>query len=410
MAGYERPEFDRRWSHMPLTRITPEQELLLLCIRPDLREAERERAEALLAGKLDWPLLLAQARQQKVLPLLCMQLTRNFINAIPEEAADALKRPLLHGSARNLYLSHQLLGLLELFAGRNIRAVPFKGPVLSEYLFGDINCRTSVDLDILVAGNDLEQAILLLRENGYAFDIDLDLPQFLRLARQGFHAMLIKQGAASCPVELHWELTGRYFSRDMLMEEVQTRLRTVRFQGRDILALSPEDLLLYLCIHASRHYWLQLDFVVCVAALLRKEPRLDWDLIFRLAGSYGAVRMVLLGCHLAREFLGAELRGTVTEMMGRCPQVLAAGRWIMDDLFTDPQDKMRKLTYRAEVRYHWLIMDTLPGRLRYCLRLPLSPTHSDWQWLRLPAPLAGLYYLLRPFRLGLKYLRRIMTK
>ncbi|HBI15584.1 MAG TPA: hypothetical protein DDY20_08745 [Desulfobulbaceae bacterium] len=386
--------------------LRPEHELLLLCCRSELAGTELEQAARLLARQPDWNVLLDAARCHKVFPLLYATLARHFPAAVPARLADGLKREYLGNTARNLLLSRQLLHILELFAAAGIRAVPFKGPLLSDVLFGDINCRTSQDLDILVAKSDLEQAVLLLRSDGFSFDIDLDLHQFLRLAGQGFHAVLIRAGSP-CPVELHWELSGRYFSRDMVMEEVQARLRKTRFMGRDVLDLSPEDLLVYLCIHGNRHLWMQLDLISCIAGLLRKETGLDWDLVFRGADYYGARRMVLLGCYLAGKLLGVELNSSaVAEKMADWPALRGIGDKVIHDLFAGPEERLQKPTYWDEVRYHRQTMDNFTDWLRFSMRIVLQPTHSDWQWLRLPVSMAWLYYVLRPLRLGMKYVKR----
>ena len=47
--------------------------------------------------------------------------------------------------------------------------------------------------------------------------------------------------------------------------------------GKDGRTLSPEDLLLALCVHGSVHMWSSLRWVADVARLLERSPQLDWN-------------------------------------------------------------------------------------------------------------------------------------
>jgi hypothetical protein len=51
-------------------------------------------------------------------------------------------------------------------------------------------------------------------------------------------------------------------------------------------------------------------------------------------------------------------------------------------------------------------LDGTRARVRFHLRLALTPTLEDWAFIKLPHRLQFLYYLTRPLRLAKKYLRR----
>jgi hypothetical protein len=383
--------------------------LLLLCSRSVLTESQVERAGYLLAQKPDWQLLARTAQSHRVFPLLYINLVRHFQEAVPDHIAGELKTLYLKNSAFNLFLSYQLLHFLGLFEAQQIIAVPFKGPVLAEYLFGDINCRTFVDLDILIAKEDLEKSVLLLQSAGLRFDIDLNLEQYLKLVRGGYHVGLIKENM-SFMVELHWEMTGRYLSRKIMLNDVQSRLRKVRFLEQEVISLGPADLLVYLCIHGSRHRWMHLDFISCVAALLMKEKELDWDLAYRVADGCGGRRMLLLGCYLVREVLGAELNSAIAGKIEEDPVVKGVGDKVVNMLFADIEANWAQMSYWQEIKYQWQTMDTVLDCLRLSMKPLFQTTHSDWEWLRLPAAMSWLYYLLRPVRLGVKYARKLVGR
>jgi hypothetical protein len=75
--------------------------------------------------------------------------------------------------------------------------------------------------------------------------------------------------------------------------------------GQPVMALSPEDLLPYPCLHACRHMWEQLKWVGDVALLIATP--LDWPRIWARAEADGCVRAMSVALCLARGVWGAEL-------------------------------------------------------------------------------------------------------
>ena len=62
--------------------------------------------------------------------------------------------------------------------------------------------------------------------------------------------------------------------------------------------MAPEELLIILCVHGSKHAWERLKWVVDVAELLRSQ-RLNWKRVFSTATKWKCRRMALLGLAFA---------------------------------------------------------------------------------------------------------------
>ena len=69
-----------------------------------------------------------------------------------------------------------------------------------------------------------------------------------------------------------------------------------------VMGLCPEDLLILLCVHGSKHAWEQLKWTCDVAELVRRRPTLDWSRILFQADEWGCRRIVLLGLGMANSF------------------------------------------------------------------------------------------------------------
>jgi hypothetical protein len=140
---------------------------------------------------------------------------------------------------------------------------------------------------------------------------------------------------------------------------------------------------------------------------VKKKTNLDWDLVWQLARQLGALKMVVLGLLLAREMLGLVLPGKVEEKIAEYPRVKNISENIAGKMLSISESSPLRMNYWENVVFHYDIMDRRKDWLRCCLRSLSNPTHSDWLWIRLPASLSVLYYILRPLRLVGKYSRKL---
>jgi hypothetical protein len=87
-------------------------------------------------------------------------------------------------------------------AAAGIRSTTLKGPALSEVLYGDPGRRPSSDIDLLIAREQLNDAVEVVRELGYEAPIDHVTDDGLPL----LHFALVHAHGQLLPVELHWRI------------------------------------------------------------------------------------------------------------------------------------------------------------------------------------------------------------
>jgi hypothetical protein len=87
--------------------------------------------------------------------------------------------------------------------------------------------------------------------------------------------------------------------------------------GVEVLALSPEDLLLHLCLHACyQHLLTRLSCFIDIAESVQCfGVRMDWVQFAARASAWGAARYVGLALHLARTMLGARVPDRALERL-----------------------------------------------------------------------------------------------
>ena len=275
--------------------------------------------------------------------------------------------------------------------------------MLAAVLYGNVARRESTDLDILVRRPDVERAKKLLRSRGYRPELSVEAGHEGALLASGYHYALRRDDGLA--VELHWDLAPREFPYPLDAEEVWTRLRPVRLGGRTVYTLGSEDLLLLLSAHGAEHCWWRRQWVADVAELIGREDGLDWDAIVGRARARGAERMLLLGLWLAHQLLDAPTPESLLARARADPTVRALADDVSARLRTSqpaPLDRWPTHLFHLRVRERWR------DRARYVWYVVTTPTPADWAFVRLPAGLHFLYYVIRPVRLAVKYSRLLL--
>jgi len=370
--------------------VSPELGCLLLLARGDLTTEEQGSARQLLAQPLAWRVIARSAHEHGVFPTVARNLRRLGWPHVPEAIRNELEATERLNAVRNRLLARGLVRILGRFAHAEIPVIPLKGVALAESLYGDASLRVCSDLDILVPEHAVGRAVELLQTDGFrgsdryvaeATEIDL-------LLRSNMEYCLVSPPASFHYVlELHWDIAWRWRADSDMLDHLWTDARPGPVLGADAWVLSPEWELLYLALHAARHRWSALKWLVDIHEICVRGS-IDWAGVEDRAQRFGLERALHLTLGACRTLLGTPLP---PELERHAPprrlKVLRAapvtvGGWLEAlsavRLFSRPVDK-----------------------LRYLGRLLLRPTLAEWSVVRLPSPLRFLYYGLRPLRLGL---------
>ena len=295
-----------------------------------------------------WPEVFARAASHKVSNLVLERWWR-VTHDLPGDT-----RAVRRGAAvQNLAFEARLLELLALLETHRIEALPFKGPLLAETVFGGLCNRNFGDLDILVPGDDLPRACRLLVDLGYRPLGGVSLEDYLRITLRGGHHVGLQHERHGTYVELHWEMAGRYLPVALDFATVRPFLDRVDYRGREVWNLGPELGLLYLCVHGAREYWRILDHVVCVAWHLERRPP-DWDALLDLAQRWGGEKILLTGLGLAATLFDLVLPDRIAVLIHGSPGVRRLIARQSQRIFEDDRLAMLRLRTLPEfLRMHW---------------------------------------------------------
>ncbi len=344
--------------------MTRERELLLAACRPTPDAESTERLRELVSGALDWGLLSRAAIGHGVAALVFHRLTQRELLPAGDGRLSALRSRFFANSANSVALARELEDLLACFDAAGIAAVPYKGPAVATTLYGNLLLREFTDLDVLIREDDAINARHALMANGYEPERVLTRQQEAAARRTtGEYRFRFDRSlpAGRVALELHWRIPGTLKFDD---DAIWDRLQETQLLNRTCRQFAPEDLLLILSVHGLQHAWNTLKWIVDIAHLLDAPPavNINWPLAIAEARRVGGLRVLLVGCALARSLLGAPLPPDVVERTESDSIVSSRAKLFRDRLFDRP-------IRRVGVFNHLRMLDGGSARIRYGVSL-----------------------------------------
>ena len=391
------------------------REVLLLAAATHLSPDRVARLRRVLTPGVAWPTLVRAAMVHRVLALVYHTLKQHAADLVPDDVMHQLRTTFLAYFRLSFSIRTALPELLELLAADAIRPLVFKGPALAAAAYGDDKLRPYSDVDLLVRKDEAATAAAVLEDAG--FRICDPLPDRLYTHGRTYRLLRPWHGNAcgfvraaergdALNVDLHWGLASHYFQVALDPAGLWDRRVTVALEGGlPVETFSPEDTLLHVCLHGTKHNWRRLSYVCDVAEVLRAHPALDVDALLARAASSGCERMVHLGVAAAGQLLGAPVPAVFDRSPADRPELHALVRAIEDELFRAPR---LARTLALHVRARDRRRDAL-GTVLYRAHQAVQPSQTDRDWVRIPHSLAFLYYAVRPVRLITDALRRSAT-
>jgi hypothetical protein len=277
------------------------REAILRGLRADSnREPERLAAAFRAFTPDDWKSFLRQINSHRLAPLFyAMVEGRAGALGIPADIVEKLRAAYLNNSARNMLTYQELKRVLLAFEEDGIPVIALKGAHLAELVYKNIAARPMSDLDILIHEEDLERADRILLR--------------LRFLREERHphpapeANELHYNATNSNVRLdvHWRLLPSTYPFRIDIDSLWRHSRESSLVGVPVLTLSPEDLLLHICVHLSVHLFCSGLRNLCdISAILRLSGEtLNWPRFREQSRSWGGGNCVYLVLLLASRLL-----------------------------------------------------------------------------------------------------------
>ena len=250
----------------------------------------------------DWNDVVDVAVGHALAPLLFKRLKESDARAcVPADAWERLRLAYFDSARRNTRLFRELRTVLGCLRSAAIPVIVLKGAYLAEAVYGDVALRPMCDTDLMVPRAELPRAQAVLLDMG---GVQQQPAGNELLWREHHHPRPVVLRDLS--IELHWTITDPTEPVRIDAAGLWDRAHPATTAGVEVLALSPEDLLLHLCIHFGcvHHLTGLRSFCDITETIRRCRGEMDWLQVADSAREWGAARYVGLTLHLARSMLG----------------------------------------------------------------------------------------------------------
>jgi hypothetical protein len=377
-----------------------ELQVLISASRIFLGTEEPSHLKALVQQGVDWKKMLGLANEHGVMPLLYRAVSQNCPRAVPEDWMARLRMQYMMNAARNMKMTAELLRILEILEKSDIKAVPLKGPVLAQKLYGDVALRQFVDLDVLVAREDAEKALEVLTEKGYGGLDGLSGRKREALYKNIHHYALINRNKG-INVELHWGISPTHFRHTINVDSILERAETVTMMGKDVPNISNEDLLLLLCQHGTKHVWQRLSWINDVAKLASKK-NLNWPYAHQIAIQAKNERPFIMGLLLAKKIMHVSIPQDILESTKDIAELMKLSDEIVKLIIIEENDDVHDRALKGQL-LNRNMFDNPIDRAKFIFGLATTPTNDESIALSLPDNLFIIYNFTKPVRVMISY-------
>jgi hypothetical protein len=378
-------------------RLSPEFELVCACARVVASADGVAHSAGRISAEGDWDEVLRLAEHHSVLPLVARNLAHRG-DYVPEEIKVRLSKAYETNVRRNLWFAAELGRIADHLEREDVQAVPLKGAVLAESVYGDLALRTYNDLDFLIAPEDLAPARRALEGIGYKPSKPLSPAEERMALRTGYELSLSGEAGPNL-VELQWRVLPYFCGVDLKSNDLIARSVPVGLSGRQLRGLAPEYLFIVLCLHAAKHLWMRLLWIVDISETLRTQT-IDWEVVRSRSKELGIARMIGVSLCLAKDVLNTAIPERAQPFIGGDAAIPTLSQQFTARLASCVSYDFESLDY---FQLSMKTRERSRDQARYLWRLVWSPGPGEAQAISLPRQLFPLYRMVRIGRLLRKF-------
>lgn len=354
---------------------------------------------AVFGKPIQWKALFALAEQHGLQPLLYHTLSK-IEDRVPAAEMCSLQQIYQTNLLKSLFLSRELIRIVDHLRSAALDVLPYKGPALAEAVYGDIALRPAGDIDLFIRPSELPRIRGAVRELGYVSHSLLSSVEERAFLKSGYE-WAFDGPAGPNLLEVQWAIQPHFYAVDYNMDGLFSRALKTMVAGHEVNFPSPEDLFIVLSIHAAKHVWGRLIWLCDIARIMHTSD-LNWTWIGSQAVELGVVRILHVTALLANTLVGSSIPTAMEEHLPYDPHAPSLAEEVEKRIISGLASNVQSFDY---FRLMVQLRERKSDRVRFITRLAFTPGPSEWACLRLPRPLFPLYRLVRLSRLAAKLVR-----
>ena len=272
----------------------------------------------------NWTTIVSEASRHRIGPLLYSKIQQAETESIvPTDVVQKLREKYLANAYRNTVLFHQLSELLACLNNQDIPVILLKGAHLAEFVYKDISLRPMSDLDILVKEAHLSQAVQIAFKAGYQFFYDKKTAKEKNnrdycydVLKYYKHFQPLVHPETKCLLEIHCFITEVGSPFQIPVSALWEHAQPATLNGNTVFLLSPEDLIIHLCLHAAYDHLFDfgLGSLYDISKTIKYYGKsINWIEIRRRSAQWRTYRSLVLALYFTKKWLGTDIPEEIFE-------------------------------------------------------------------------------------------------
>jgi hypothetical protein len=310
------------------------------------------------------------------------------LEILPEDILERFAIQTRAMATQNLRYTNALITILNQFEAQDIPVLPFKGPTLSQVVYGEYVHRHYRDIDIVVPPTHMQLATSVLSDMGYESVREMTPRQRRHHFSSAKSIELQRDGVV---IELHQRLTT--VPGDIVeTSSVIDRSDSIKIEGIEVPSLQPLDRLLLLCAHGTRHHWFRLKWLCDVTYLIARHD-FDWSAVLSEAQQRQCLRRLLFGLSLVEIIFDVDLPPAVAGVV--YSDSASTHQYLVDRTYPQRLIRSHDPGVIDNLKHQLASQDSLISGLQSCWWYKMKPTPQEYTRVDLPTNLYHLYYIFR---------------
>jgi hypothetical protein len=205
--------------------------------------------------------------------------------------------------------------------------------------------------------------------------------------------------------ELHWKLFRNKFSNTQNNINIYEEIQSMNLNSYNINIFKNELLLVYLCMHGSKHKWDRIEWITDIDKLLRTSENINWKLVVEISKKYNCNKMLNLGLLLSHELYDTPIQiDSIKKIEEKYYKETI--KYILTEMSNITVFKSEFEKNYTSFKFHLNLNENLYDKFYFLKKTFLELSNDDVNFLYLNDKFAFIYYLIKPFRLSIKYIKK----
>ena len=354
---------------------------------------------------VDWPISWDLAITHKISLIVYRNISLLNLGQHLDCISEAVETFIVCQQKRNLFLTYELLKVINTLQRSHLNVIPYKGAILSQIIYKSPNLRVFDDLDIILPFIDYLKPKCILASLDYQsppYEI-LSLEQEQK-NRDYFGEYVLVRSKGDICIDVHRYLLGSgELTFPKKTPNFWNRLEPITIAGQEMLTLSPHDLLLYLCMNALKDDWVILLYACDISELIRSHPNLNWQKLQEESYALRIDRIFYMSLLVVHQILDTPIPNQVLRNAQQDYWGKVSANWICRKYIS--QLSQSRTIFFSGFLLKLLVLKYGRDRLMYLseiikrfFKLALIVNYRDTNFIKLPSHLSFLYYIVRPIR------------